>query len=61
MQYLHRRLPRQILTCTRCGRVLQPGEEYWFWNGNSVCADCLPDAAREELAPYRHTREGEWA
>ena len=59
MQHHTCRSGRHTMACTRCGREIQRGEDYWFWNGAGVCADCLPDAAREEFAPFRHTREKE--
>lgn len=49
------------LLCTLCGQEITTGQEYWACNGHRVCADCLPDFARMELAPCRETRgkEGE--
>lgn len=44
------------LCCTCCGREILPGEEYWACNGSQVCAECLPDLARQELAPFREVR-----
>ncbi len=56
MQHTHRRPGRHILLCTLCGREITAGQEYWACNGSRVCADCLPDFAREELASCRETR-----
>ena len=47
---------RTTLLCTRCGREITRGEEYWQCNGACVCGACLEGFAREELAPYRRTR-----
>ena len=49
----HRQDP---LHCTMCGREIALGEEYWACNGNLVCTDCLPELARQELAPCHETR-----
>ena len=57
----HRRRGRQTLLCTLCGREIAEGEEYWFCSGSSVCAACLPDLARRELAPCREIRGEEAA
>lgn len=57
MHHTIRRPLRQRLTCTRCGREIPKGEEYWYLNGASVCSDCLVAFAQEELSPYRHVRE----
>ena len=46
----------QTLRCTLCGQEITEGEEYWFCSGASVCAACLPDLARRELAPCREIR-----
>ncbi len=51
-----RRGRRQTLLCTLCGQEIAEGEEYWFCSGASVCAACLPDLARRELAPCREIR-----
>lgn len=56
MQLNQRRLRRQVLLCTLCGQEITTGEEYWACNGSCVCAACLPDFARRELAPCRETR-----
>lgn len=57
MQYQNHRIRRQtVLRCTLCGQEIPMGEEYWACNGSSVCAACLPDFARQELAPCRETR-----
>ena len=45
-----------MLRCTLCGREITTGEEYWACNGSRVCTDCLPDFARQELAPCHETR-----
>lgn len=52
------RRPRRPKTvrCTLCGREIVMGEEYWACNGNRVCAECLPEFARGELASCRETR-----
>lgn len=53
----NRRLRRQtVLCCTLCGQEITAGEEYWACNGSCVCAACLPEFARQELAPCRETR-----
>ena len=44
------------LLCALCGQEITEGEEYWFCSGSSVCAGCLPDLARRELAPCREIR-----
>lgn len=44
-----------ILRCTLCGREITYGEEYWACNGSRVCWECLPELARQELAPCRET------
>ena len=44
------------LYCTMCGQEITMGEEYWACNGNLVCTDCLPELARQELAPCHETR-----
>ncbi|WP_455582382.1 hypothetical protein [Dysosmobacter sp.] len=54
-QTMHRRR-RHCLFCTLCGREISTGQEYWYCNGSCICADCLSDFARAELAPYRATR-----
>lgn len=51
-----RRLERWVLRCTLCGREIVEGEEYWACNGNRVCTECLPEFARQELAPYQELR-----
>nr|WP_326183620.1 hypothetical protein [uncultured Oscillibacter sp.] len=57
MQHFHRRPWRQtVLRCTLCGQEITVGEEYWACNGSRVCAGCLPEFARRELAPCRETR-----
>ena len=48
---MYRRRRRQTLLCALCGQEITEGEEYWFCSGSSVCAGCLPDLARRELAP----------
>ena len=52
----HCRSVRQSLLCTLCGREIVPGNDYWVCNGNLICADCLGDFARIELAACRETR-----
>lgn len=53
----NRRILRQsTLRCTLCGQEITTGEEYWACNGSRVCAACLPEFARLELAPCRETR-----
>lgn len=47
---------RSTLLCTLCGREIVDGQEYWSCNGSSVCASCLAEFARQELAPCRETR-----
>ena len=46
----------KILRCTLCGQEILTGEEYWRCNGFSVCGDCLPEFARQELAACRRQR-----
>ena len=61
MQPSNRRLTRHTyLFCTLCGREITMGEDYWYCNGNCVCAACLPEFARTELAPYQETRGKEF-
>ena len=57
MYHVHRRPGRQTtLRCTLCGREITTGEEYWACNGSRICAGCLPEFARQELAPCHETR-----
>lgn len=57
MQSQTRRFRRQTtLRCTLCGQEITMGEEYWSCSGSRVCAACLPEFARRELAPCRETR-----
>ena len=57
MYHVHCRPGRQTtLRCTLCGREITTGEEYWACNGSRVCVDCLPEFARQELAPCHETR-----
>ena len=56
MHHNHSYFSAQTLLCTLCGREITTGETYWYCNGSSVCACCLGDFARAELAPYRQTR-----
>lgn len=56
MPTIHHRRQLGTLLCSLCGRELVLDEEYWACNGSCVCAACLPDFARMELAPYRETR-----
>ncbi len=56
MRSIYSRPKRRTLLCTLCGREIIEGEEYWFCSGSSVCAGCLPELARRELAPCRETR-----
>lgn len=57
MQHQNHRIWRQtVLRCTLCGQEITMGEEYWACNGSSVCAACLPEFARQELAPCHETR-----
>ena len=44
---------RQTLRCSLCGAEIANGEGYWYCNGASICGDCLPEFARQELAPFR--------
>ena len=56
MYHVHRRPGRHTtLYCTLCGREITNGEEYWSCNGSRVCTDCLPEFARQELAPCHET------
>ena len=43
------------LYCTLCGQEIVLGDECWACNGSLVCSDCLPDLARQELAPCHET------
>ena len=52
----HRSVQHPRLYCTMCGQEITMGEEYWACNGNLVCTDCLPELARQELAPCHETR-----
>ena len=54
--YPCRRDARQILLCTLCGRDITNGSEYWICNGSCICADCLSEFARQELAACHQTR-----
>ena len=45
--------------CSLCGAELARGERGWYINGRSVCEDCFPAFAREELAGYEITFGGE--
>ena len=57
LYHVHRRPGRQTtLRCTLCGREITTGEEYWACNGNRICANCLLEFARQELAPCHETR-----
>ena len=52
MHQSHGRLRRHTtLLCTLCGREIPAGGEYWACNGSRICPDCLPEFARQELAP----------
>ena len=56
MRNPHRLLKHHdILRCTLCGREIVYGEEYWACNGSRVCTECLPELARQELAPCHET------
>ena len=44
------------LRCSFCGAEIANGEGYWYCNGASICGDCLPEFARQELAPFRQIR-----
>lgn len=46
----------RTLRCTLCGQEILDGEEYWRCNGFCVCSACLPEFARQELAPCRLRR-----
>ena len=54
--FQHHPVQQPRLYCTMCGQEITMGEEYWACNGNLVCTDCLPDLARQELAPCHVTR-----
>ena len=54
--YFHCRRRKAALLCTLCGLEIVEGEEYWSCNGSGGCAACLPDLARQELAPCREIR-----
>ena len=54
--FQHPKYRQDPLRCTMCGQEIGLGEEYWACNGNLVCTDCLPDLARQELAPCHETR-----
>ena len=53
--FQHLSTPTAALYCTLCGQEISLGEEYWACNGSRVCSDCLPDLARQELAPCHET------
>ena len=53
--FQHSAPPLAALYCTLCGQEIFIGEEYWACNGSRVCSDCLPDFARQELAPCHET------
>ena len=44
------------LRCSLCGLEISRGERYWYCNGSSVCAGCLLEFARMELAPFCQIR-----
>lgn len=52
----HRHDVRHTLLCTLCGREITLESEYWLCNGSCICADCLGDFARQELAACHQTR-----
>ena len=56
MHHTLRRVKRHILRCTLCGQEIILGQEYWHCNGSRVCASCLADFARQELAACHETR-----
>ena len=47
---------RGTLRCSFCGLEITEGERYWYCNGSTACAVCLPEFARQELAPFCRTR-----
>ena len=47
---------RGTLRCSFCGLEITEGERYWYCNGRTACAVCLPEFARQELAPFCRTR-----
>ena len=53
--FQHPKKQPESLRCTMCGREITLGEEYWACNGSLVCVACLPDLARQELAPCHET------
>ena len=53
--FLRRDLRLHPLYCTYCGGEIAVGEEYWACNGSLVCSECLPELARQELAPCHET------
>ncbi|MBU5625520.1 hypothetical protein KQI82_01040 [Oscillibacter sp. MSJ-2] len=58
------RYPRYALrcggpVCSRCGREIGGGEQYWYINGGKICEECLPGFAREVFSPFRLIRGGE--
>ena len=44
------------MRCSFCGLEITEGERYWYCNGRTACAVCLPEFARQELAPFCRTR-----
>ncbi|MCI8480477.1 MAG: hypothetical protein HFG08_06320 [Oscillibacter sp.] len=56
MEIIRRPRRRCALLCTVCGREITKGQEYWACNGSRVCAGCLAEFARLELAPCREIR-----
>ena len=54
--FFHRSGQPSTLVCSLCGREIPTGEEYWYCSGCSICGRCLPDFARQELAPCREIR-----
>lgn len=40
--------------CSLCAQEIFSGECVWYHNGRTVCEDCFPSFAREELKPFEY-------
>ena len=40
--------------CSLCAQDIYAGETLWYRNGVTVCADCFPRFAREELRSFEY-------
>jgi len=45
-------------TCCLCAQEIYRGERAWYCRGLTVCEDCFPRFARQELYPYEITMGG---